>query len=324
MSSLQPPTRSASLPTRSFQLSTILEDIEQYDFPGLNLGTESLAATPKYVPGSKTWTLGSISRSRLQSLEGRRSKQEARKVGVDRDCMICYDIALRPARTQCCGKLFCEAHLHDWLAGSSNRCPWCSAYCHPDTGVISLASPASPTSPSQRTRPSLLLKGETTTRSRSSSSSSSFSSRSNSSSMDPNSEQDDNDRSLRAGKTVNADSFHLWSFFSKVVLHFLDDPSLETSEVPPPDIYHASENWMKYHTLYQEPPSASEITQSSALANPSSQAQNQQMVLTPWDQSLGSEIVGDNERTALALISKIIGKVLTLVALVLVFWVLTR
>ncbi|TEB27757.1 hypothetical protein FA13DRAFT_855737 [Coprinellus micaceus] len=32
---------------------------------------------------------------------------------TDRDCGICFEYAVRPARTVCCGKLFCQEHLED-------------------------------------------------------------------------------------------------------------------------------------------------------------------------------------------------------------------
>ncbi|KAH7867627.1 uncharacterized protein C8R40DRAFT_1075462 [Lentinula edodes] len=63
------------------------------------------------------------------------------RFNFDRDCGICFDPAVRPSRTKCCGKVFCEEHLHDWLHGSSNRCP---AYRPPETS--SGPSPDSPRS----------------------------------------------------------------------------------------------------------------------------------------------------------------------------------
>ncbi|KAJ3715195.1 hypothetical protein C8R42DRAFT_726125 [Lentinula raphanica] len=63
----------------------------------------------------------------------------------DRDCGICFDSAVRPSRTKCCGKIFCEEHLHDWLYGSSNHCPACASKCYLATDTISLAPPMTPT-----------------------------------------------------------------------------------------------------------------------------------------------------------------------------------
>jgi len=39
---------------------------------------------------------------------GRRRRDEA-----DRDCGICFEYAVKPARTKCCGKVFCGEHLED-------------------------------------------------------------------------------------------------------------------------------------------------------------------------------------------------------------------
>lgn len=88
--------RSISLPTRSFHLATILEDLEQCDFPALNLGTESLAITPKEA---MAWTLGGLRKARsrtISTVEEQRVKQaQARKaVSADRDCAIWYALLL--------------------------------------------------------------------------------------------------------------------------------------------------------------------------------------------------------------------------------------
>lgn len=32
---------------------------------------------------------------------------------VDRDCGICFEYAVRPSRTSCCGRVFCKEHLED-------------------------------------------------------------------------------------------------------------------------------------------------------------------------------------------------------------------
>ncbi|KAJ7729838.1 hypothetical protein DFH07DRAFT_849519 [Mycena maculata] len=47
------------------------------------------------------------------------------------DCGICAERAASPVRTQCCGALFCRAHIHDWVYGpaATGLCPSCSAPC---------------------------------------------------------------------------------------------------------------------------------------------------------------------------------------------------
>ncbi|KAG7085493.1 hypothetical protein E1B28_003055 [Marasmius oreades] len=58
---------------------------------------------------------------------------------IDKDCGICFEVATSPARTLCCGKLFCTEHVTDWLQGPSSdgRCPSCGAL---NTGIHTLPS----------------------------------------------------------------------------------------------------------------------------------------------------------------------------------------
>ncbi|KIM41150.1 hypothetical protein M413DRAFT_28215 [Hebeloma cylindrosporum] len=68
-----------------------------------------------------------------------RSKKDA----VDRDCGICFEYAVVPCRTLCCGKIFCTEHLADWLHGpnAEGRCPNCENACSLEGGTLSLAPP---------------------------------------------------------------------------------------------------------------------------------------------------------------------------------------
>lgn len=84
-SPLHRPSRSVSLPTRSFHLATILEDFEQCDFPALNLGTESLACTPN---AATAWTLGGLRRARSRTISTQAQRRQA--ASADRDCAIWY------------------------------------------------------------------------------------------------------------------------------------------------------------------------------------------------------------------------------------------
>ncbi|KAJ4468756.1 hypothetical protein J3R30DRAFT_3826654 [Lentinula aciculospora] len=316
----------ASLTTRSFHLATIIEeDIEQCDFPALNLGTESLASTPKVSPTMLSMAPGSRPRSlSMQSMERQRLKQaNARRTGLDRDCMICFYVAQRPSRTKCCGKLFCETHLHDWLAGSSNRCPSCSAYCHPKTDVLSLASPASPTVLSPQTNLGAIRhtdyhndeidrhnaeKGsQSRCRSRSPSSPSS-----SDSSLDLNTDQDDEDNSAQTKVGFHGDSLSLQSFVVKLIRYFLDDPPPGIPELYPVHQAETKSTELRY------------LASSSSLpsAHPSPQLHAFQMILTPSYRSSGSEVVNDTEMTTVALAGKVIGKVLSIIALMLIFWIL--
>ncbi|KAE9406997.1 hypothetical protein BT96DRAFT_172108 [Gymnopus androsaceus JB14] len=84
------------------------QDFEQCDFPALNLGTESLACTPN---AATAWTLGGLRRARSRTISTQAQRRQA--ASADRDCAICFDLAKRPAKTRCCGKLFCQDHLRD-------------------------------------------------------------------------------------------------------------------------------------------------------------------------------------------------------------------
>lgn len=99
---------------------------------------------------------GTHNRSRSSSGSGRRgsvsasnsnAQPAARKVWddpADKDCGICFEYAVKPARTMCCGKIFCKEHLDDWLTGpnASGLCPNCDAPCSPEEDTLSLATPS--------------------------------------------------------------------------------------------------------------------------------------------------------------------------------------
>ncbi|KII86708.1 hypothetical protein PLICRDRAFT_265726 [Plicaturopsis crispa FD-325 SS-3] len=96
---------------------------------------------------SETWSYFDVSGWRRSVTPLSRPKSIMKDAG-DRDCGICFDPALKPARTKCCGDIFCHEHLSDvspysWLTGpaSDGRCPSCGENCSLNTDTISLASP---------------------------------------------------------------------------------------------------------------------------------------------------------------------------------------
>ncbi|KAF5335344.1 hypothetical protein D9611_011689 [Ephemerocybe angulata] len=102
------------------------------------------------VPAGKRTRGGSV--SGVPPVAGTRTDVRSRRPSVsqpkwdenDRDCGICFEYAVRPARTICCGKVFCQEHLEDWLTGAnaSGLCPNCDKPCSLERDVLSLASPA--------------------------------------------------------------------------------------------------------------------------------------------------------------------------------------
>ncbi|KAE9389804.1 hypothetical protein BT96DRAFT_1002902 [Gymnopus androsaceus JB14] len=153
------PSRTRSLPIQS-HLASISEDSEHDEVQlRVNAGTESsVESTPQSGTSGVSSLPGAAEEHAVLSQDSTQSKlklvprqkQKGRlkiqtSINSDRDCGICFDLAVRPSRTKCCRNIFCEDHLSDWLSGSSNLCPSCTEPCHPKTGIISLASPVSPT-----------------------------------------------------------------------------------------------------------------------------------------------------------------------------------
>jgi len=58
-------------------------------------------------------------------------------------CGICFESAVKPNKSRCCGQLFCFQHLSDWLSatGSDGRCPTCRVPLTLETDTISLHPP---------------------------------------------------------------------------------------------------------------------------------------------------------------------------------------
>lgn len=118
----------------------------EYGLPALNLGAESpwVSSTPglsqsgaRTLANDEEWAK---LRAELQKhvpvpmpVRTRRGSSFSRrnKSWIDGDCGICFESAVRPVRTLCCGKVFCREHLTDWLDGSEadGRCPACKAPC---------------------------------------------------------------------------------------------------------------------------------------------------------------------------------------------------
>ncbi|KAJ3998356.1 hypothetical protein F5050DRAFT_1745123 [Lentinula boryana] len=161
------PSRTRSLPSRIHSTSQVLASIsEEYGDGNDHITTTASASTQPTAQPKLEWSKSdptpiSSGNSNASGNDNTRPKNKA-KLRIrtspkstkpnassqsyhDRDCGICFDPAVRPSRTKCCGKMFCEEHLHDWLNGSSNHCPVCASKCHPATGTISLAPPMTPT-----------------------------------------------------------------------------------------------------------------------------------------------------------------------------------
>ncbi|KAJ7249116.1 hypothetical protein B0H12DRAFT_707227 [Mycena haematopus] len=58
-----------------------------------------------------------------------KSNSAPRQKEAQRECGICFELAVSPVRTRCCAHLFCAEHIGAWLHGpaSDGRCPACRA-----------------------------------------------------------------------------------------------------------------------------------------------------------------------------------------------------
>ncbi|KAJ7445058.1 hypothetical protein FB451DRAFT_69431 [Mycena latifolia] len=74
-----------------------------------------------------------------------RSGLSVPKKEAERDCGICFELAVAPVRTLCCSHLFCAEHIAAWLHGprSDGLCPSCRAPApEMDLGLLALGHPA--------------------------------------------------------------------------------------------------------------------------------------------------------------------------------------
>ncbi|KAF8965892.1 hypothetical protein BDZ97DRAFT_1917903 [Flammula alnicola] len=133
------------------------EGSSEYDCGYLDLGAETpSASSPNLVENAafvEQWAAAGIAVPRVparrpswrasSSGKDRGRSTGLKKDAVDRDCGICFEYAVVPCRTLCCGKIFCTGHLQDWLHGpnAEGRCPNCENACSLEGGTLSLAPP---------------------------------------------------------------------------------------------------------------------------------------------------------------------------------------
>ncbi|KAJ7579770.1 hypothetical protein C8J56DRAFT_963565 [Mycena floridula] len=134
-----------------------IEEIPEYDIPGLNLGVESpwcasristpiSDRSPQSIDDEWATLRAALQKHNPVTARGWKpdsfSRKSKRPVVADGDCGICFEAAVRPHWTLCCGRIFCQEHLADWLSGPSSdqRCPSCRAPCTLTGNTLSLSS----------------------------------------------------------------------------------------------------------------------------------------------------------------------------------------
>ncbi|KAF8476657.1 hypothetical protein DFH94DRAFT_101842 [Russula ochroleuca] len=134
--------RSRSRPQLSSRasLESIIEESsgENHEHPPTHATSNP---TPEFT-GEKEHTRVMV--SRLPGWNGKKGITSGR--GMRDVCGICFESAVKPNKSRCCGQLFCFQHLSDWLSATSSdgRCPTCRVPLSIETDTISLHSPAKP------------------------------------------------------------------------------------------------------------------------------------------------------------------------------------
>ncbi|KAF7300197.1 TEA domain-containing protein [Mycena kentingensis (nom. inval.)] len=128
-----PRLRSWSLPL----LTVIHEEdheltYEKLDYR-LDLGSGSAfgsrSTTPALTPKSSFSNIRAHPFRPPRTVVGTRKARERRDREAERDCAICFELAVAPVRTHCCNQLLCGEHVASYLADprADGRCPACHA-----------------------------------------------------------------------------------------------------------------------------------------------------------------------------------------------------
>ncbi|KAH9991304.1 hypothetical protein BJV77DRAFT_551054 [Russula vinacea] len=135
-----PRTRSRPQLSSRASLESIIEESsgENHEHPPTHATSNP---TPEFTGGKERTR---VTVSRPPSWNGKKGITSGR--GMRDVCGICFESAVKPNKSRCCGQLFCFQHLSDWLSASCSdgRCPTCRVPLSLETDTISLHSPAKP------------------------------------------------------------------------------------------------------------------------------------------------------------------------------------
>ncbi|KAF7304461.1 hypothetical protein HMN09_00848400 [Mycena chlorophos] len=155
--------RSSFRPSSLFLLAAIPEDACEHDLAfsidekrdrteySLDLGSGALESSCPTPALSRQPSFGSLRRpvaSRAfrppRSVVGSGKGKERRERDAERDCGLCFELAVAPVHTHCCSQLICGEHIVSYLADprADGRCPLCRTP-PPAFTYASLGHPAS-------------------------------------------------------------------------------------------------------------------------------------------------------------------------------------
>ncbi|KAF8996500.1 hypothetical protein BDQ17DRAFT_915403 [Cyathus striatus] len=147
--------------------------VDQWASSSASALTPASASSSSYAPKKREWTIiagngyeekdttsttATIDEWRTKETLQREREKNGKKAVKDRDCGICFEYAVEPCRTLCCGKIFCREHIADWLEGPSSNglCPACELPCSFEAGTVPLSTSSS--SPTIRQRSGTVTK----------------------------------------------------------------------------------------------------------------------------------------------------------------------
>ncbi|KAH9041983.1 hypothetical protein EDB85DRAFT_1214237 [Lactarius pseudohatsudake] len=135
-----PRTRSRTRMSPGASLESIVEECDGLD-------ANPTRAVPQVAPHS-TSDSGHTRIPRPLSWNGKNGISTGR--GMRDVCGICFESAVKPNKSRCCGQLFCYQHLSDWLSASASdgRCPTCRVPLSLETDTIFLHPPVKKKLPS--------------------------------------------------------------------------------------------------------------------------------------------------------------------------------
>ncbi|KAI0267579.1 hypothetical protein BGY98DRAFT_1101941 [Russula aff. rugulosa BPL654] len=135
-----PRTRSRSQLSSRASLESIVEESSNDNFEHFITHAKS-NPTPDFT-GEKE--RGRLMVSQPPGWNGKKGITTGR--GMRDVCGICFESAVKPNKSRCCGQLFCYQHLSDWLSasGSDGRCPTCRVPLSLEADTICLHPPPKP------------------------------------------------------------------------------------------------------------------------------------------------------------------------------------
>ncbi|KAJ7609837.1 hypothetical protein FB45DRAFT_339795 [Roridomyces roridus] len=105
------------------------DDDPEYFFDLGSGATQSGYQTPIPVGPRETWNPRRSEGTKRTTSTSRTRTRTTRGKTAERECGICFELAVSPVRTLCCAHIFCVEHILSWLEGpaADGHCPSCGS-----------------------------------------------------------------------------------------------------------------------------------------------------------------------------------------------------